>query len=287
MTILLNAVQVEQFHDSFVLKYRGARTIPNESFQRVSGVVGSSYQWPIQGDADMILRGGFQTQIPASVIEYIPVLTTFENFALNLPVDQFEQALVNVNERNSLAKIHAKAAGRREDQTLIDAMTATAIVTAIPSEGVPTTLIPDGGTNLTVAKIIDASFILNQGNVPADERYLAMTPDQNRSLLKETEVTSADFNNTRVLVNGMVDTFMGFKIINIGGRKTGGFPLNGTIRTVYAWHADALGMAWSINAHLREAERIEQTSWLTVSSMRLGASGLLPAGIVHIECEEA
>jgi hypothetical protein len=46
-----------------------------------------------------------------------------------------------------------------------------------------------------------------------DERYLALTAAQLESLLGETQVTSSDFNTVKALVDGAINTFMGFKFI--------------------------------------------------------------------------
>lgn len=46
-----------------------------------------------------------------------------------------------------------------------------------------------------------------------DIRYLVFNGAQKEALLGETEVTSADFNTVRALVQGEIDTFLGFKFI--------------------------------------------------------------------------
>ena len=129
--------------------------------------------------------------------------------------------------------MHAKSAGRREDQTLINAMD----VATLPASNV----IPDGGTNMTVAKLREASAIMDENNVDPSDRYLIISPSQLSSLLGEDEPTNVLYNINRTLVNGQLDTFLGFKIYTIGSRDEGGIPKAGNIRSCFAWHHDAIG----------------------------------------------
>ena len=48
---------------------------------------------------------------------------------------------------------------------------------------------------------------------PEEPRYLLVTAGQLADLLNITSVTSADFNSVKALVQGDVDTFLGFKFI--------------------------------------------------------------------------
>jgi hypothetical protein len=70
-------------------------------------------------------------------------------------------------------------------------------------------------SNLTIAKLRRAKFILTASEAVDDgeELFAAVTTSQLDSLLRTTEVTSADYNSVKALVNGTVDQFMGFKFI--------------------------------------------------------------------------
>ena len=61
---------------------------------------------------------------------------------------------------------------------------------------------------------MSAKKILDQNSVdPSIQRYIIVSPEQIEDLLNITAVTSADFNTVRALVQGEVDTFVGFKFI--------------------------------------------------------------------------
>ncbi len=275
MTASLSNVEVQMFRDQFVLNYAGKRKLAGK-LTEVHGIVGKSYQWPVAGSAVMIDRGSAQSLIPASDVDHTPVVTSFRPKVLNLPTDLFVQATVNANERAMLAKRHVEAIGRTEDQFALNAMNlASGVVT-----------VPTAATNLTVDKLREVSFEFNRQNVPTSERMIAVHASQLKSLLTEAEVTNIDFNTVRALVNAELDTFMGLKFTTFGDLAEGGLPKTGDIRTVFAWHKDAMGQAWNVDPAVNVEWSVERQSWVSVSRVSSGASNLLPLGLIKIDCDE-
>jgi hypothetical protein len=67
---------------------------------------------------------------------------------------------------------------------------------------------------LNVEKLRAAKEILDANEVdPMDPRFCVVNAKQLRNLLAETEIGSADYNSVKSLVQGEVDTFLGFKFI--------------------------------------------------------------------------
>lgn len=73
-----------------------------------------------------------------------------------------------------------------------------------------------GASGLTIAKLREAKKILlsNEVDPSVDPLYMAVTAEQLDNLLGTTEVTSSDYNTVKALVQGAVDSFMGFKFIH-------------------------------------------------------------------------
>lgn len=275
MTISLDQVSVQMFQDQFQILYQAPRAIRGTTMEK-HGIVGDAYKWPQMGEATMLERGAPQSDIPASDVEHPRVETTFKPWVLNTPTDKFQQAEVNADERSALARQHVKAIGRREDQTIIDALIASSA-----------TSITAGGTNLTVEKLRRASAILNTNNVDEEDRTILIHANSLEGLLEETEVTSSDFNTIKALVNGQLDTFLGFKFITIGDRpKEGGLPISSLIRTCFVYNRMAMGLVWQVDPSVDAVWKPEKVSWLTISHMSLGASALQDPGIVKILCDE-
>jgi len=69
------------------------------------------------------------------------------------------------------------------------------------------------GSKMNVATLRRLSRIFNERETGDEERYLAITAAQLESLLGETETTSSDYNTIKALVDGSLNSFMGFKFI--------------------------------------------------------------------------
>jgi len=278
MPASLSNVAIQQFHDMFTNVYQGAAYLGNTS-QTTMNCVGDAYKWPIQGEGLMVARGAYQSLIPVSDLTYEQITTTFQDFVLNLPVDIFQQAELQIDVLSQLGQTHAKAAGRMEDQSILNALDAATLPAA--------NIIADGGTNMSVAKLRQAAAQLDEQNVDPDDRFLVMTPSQLQALLGEDEPTNTLYVNTRTLMNGQLDTFLGFKIYTLGTRTEGGVPKTGNIRSCFAWQRSAMGRAYSMTPVTEIEWSAPHQSWLTISRMRLGSSALLPKGIIEINCDES
>lgn len=270
----LSAVSVQMFRDQFQIKYQAPREITGTTMEK-RGVIGDAYKWPQMAAAIMLPRGAPSSAIPASILDHTRITTTFDEWVLNTPTDQFKQAEVNADEMSVLAVQHVKAIGRREDQTLIDSLDASAAATE-----------PTNATNLTLEKLINVSKLLNTNNVDKSERTILIHANSLGSLLEDSTITSSDFNTVKLLMAGDIDTFMGFKFITIGDREEGGLPKTGDIRTCFAYNKQAVGMAWQIEGEVEVDWEPVLRSHLTISALSLGASALQLPGIVKIDCDE-
>jgi len=112
-----------------------------------------------------------------------------------------------------------------------------------------------------------------------------MHASQLDALLGETEITSQDFASVKALVQGEINTFMGFNIMTIGDRDENGLPKPST-RTCFAWHKDSMGYAESM-AQKTEVNYVpEKTSFLVSSMFSAGSVAIDGEGIVKISCTE-
>lgn len=72
-------------------------------------------------------------------------------------------------------------------------------------------------TALTVDKLRAIKILLDKAEQPMEERYIAVSSTVLDGLLGETEVTSSDYNVVKTLVQGEIDTFLGFKFVRLEG----------------------------------------------------------------------
>lgn len=136
-------------------------------------------------------------------------------------IDDQDKLRMLIDPTSPYAVNGAYALGRAMDDLIITAALGTAMTgengSTSTSFATATQQIAVGGTGLTVAKLRQARRILmaNEVDVAMDPLYIAVTAQQMDNLLGTTEVTSSDYNTVKTLVSGDVDTFLGFKFIQV------------------------------------------------------------------------
>jgi hypothetical protein len=279
MAMQLSTAYVAQFDAEVKQAYQGTSVLRGTVRTR-TGVVGSTHRFTKIG------KGVAQPHVPQSDVtpigaSYSTVTATLSDWDAPEYSDIFMQAKVNFDERRELVQVVGAAIGRRFDQLIIDAMIA-----AVSPETVSNDI---GGTdsNLNVAKLIEAKRLLDKNNVPPGDRYILCHATSLAGMLGETQVTSADYNSVKALVQGDLNTFLGFKFMVIGDRDEGGLPLSTNDRSVFAWHRTAVGLAEGI-APSTEINYIPQkTSFLVNAKFSAGAVTIDDEGLVVITCDEA
>jgi hypothetical protein len=133
-------------------------------------------------------------------------------------IDDADKLRMLIDPTSPYAQNGAYALGRAMDTDIIDAALGTS---KTGENGTTSTAfasaqqIAAGAAGLTVAKLREAKKILlaNEVDVENDPLYIAVTAKQLDDMLGTTQVTSADYNTVKALVQGQVDTFMGFKFV--------------------------------------------------------------------------
>jgi len=145
--------------------------------------------------------------------------------------------------------------------------------------------IANGGTDLTLAKLLNAKKILLNNDVDPGEEpmYVVVGPDQLEALLSVTTNTSVDFNSVRALMNAELDTWCGFKfIISTRLAKTG------NIRSCFAWAKSGIGLAMNGTPNIRISERSDKNySTQCFVECSLGATRIEDEKVVKIDCDES
>jgi len=244
------------------------------------GVEGSTVKFPKVG------RGVATPRIAQT--DVTPLNVGFNSVTLNLSdwnaaeySDIFSQAKVNFDERQELVQVVAAAMGRRQDQLILDALNGSSTSLTVANS------IGGSTTNLNVAKLREAKRLLDKGNVPFDGRHIIVHANGIASLLSETAVTSSDFNTVKALVQGEINTFLGFQFHVLGDRTEGGLPIDGSSdRTCFAFHSMAIGYGEGIGMRTEINYIPEKTSWLVNEVFSAGAIAIDAEGIVSITCRE-
>jgi len=239
-------------------------------------------------------------------------MVTMEDYEWADLIDNQDKLRMIHDPQSDYAKAASMALGRSIDDVLI----AAAIGNAYGGESGGTSVALGTGqrlqavsgaaaSNLNVQALRKASYILNAGKVSKNrKRFCAINASALEALLQATEVTSSDYNSIKALVQGDIDTFMGFKFILTEqlirpsvaftfNTSTGLYSGGGTSSTltssysVLCWAEDALLLSMGEEPVVRISERADKSYATQVyASMSLGATRMEEAGVVEVLCAQ-
>lgn len=197
----------------------------------------------------------------------------------------------------------AAAYGRLVDKILIDALTASATITntantssgfglnnttttvALPAgQQIAVNYVPAGGTavnsGLTIGKLREAKRILDAAEAPAEDRVLIVSAKEVSDLLGTTEVTNNLYNTVRALVDGDVDTFLGFKVV-----RSEQLGVASNVRTCVAYQKNAAVVVDGGKKSYMDVLPTQSHALQIRSTAVLGATRLLENGVVSIAAD--
>lgn len=277
---LTNAAVIA-FDNEVKHEYQGAAKLRNTVTLR-TGVVGESYKFTRMGKG-IANQKATQADVTPMDISHARQTATMQNWNAPEYTDIFDAAEVNFDERQELAQTIAKAIGRREDQLIIDALAA--VTFAATNDQNPDTgrvLDVSASANFSVDAVRSAAQHLNEIEADADGRFIAVQAGALTQMLEDSEVTSSDFVSVKALINGELNTWMGFTWNVIGVRAEGGLPGTTGDEIAFAWHKAAIGLAIGIDMKTTIDWVAQKTSWLANGMFKAGAIAREPQGIVKI-----
>lgn len=232
-------------------------------------------------------------------------LVDYENADL---IDNQDKIRILINPESEYAMAFAWAMGRAMDDVILDNASAVAYTgeagtttVALGNAQKVAAVSAGAGSKLNVQGIRRAKKIFDANDVdPSIKRYLAYNANQLENLLTETEVTSSDFNTVRALVQGDINTFLGFEFIHSQQINTQGSALSfdqvtGAVNTgsgaalnyekVLCWAQDGLVLAVGEDIKGRISERADKSYAMQVyACMSIGGCRLEEEKVVEILC---
>lgn len=204
-------------------------------------------------------------------------------------IDDQDKLRMLIDPTSPYALNGAYALGRAMDSIIINAALGTAKTGENGTNNTPfdtsNQQVGASTTGLTIAKLREAKKILmeNEVDVEMDPLFIAVTAQQLDDLLGTTEVTSADYNTVKALVQGTVDSFMGFKFIHteLLGVDTS------SNRRVIAWAQSGLHLGLWDDVNSRIDQRADK-SYATQVYVKgtFGATRTEEGKVVEILCAE-
>lgn len=305
----------QQVTEAFVQQYnanvmhlsqqKGARL---EAAVRKESQKGKSQFFDRIGQVSAVLRTSRHAATPQFDTPHSRRRVTLDDYEWADLVDDQDKIRMLIDPTSEYAMAAAWAFGRSKDDVIISAALGSAYGGETGSSTVvhPNTqkYAANNGSafsNLNIITLRGVKRIMDQAEVEG-ERYIAVEASQIESLLGETAVTSADFNTVRALVQGEVDSFMGFKFIRIerlnltssttataaSGVVGSGVSLTGTNRACFAWAMDGLLLSVGEDFVTKMSERDDKGYAMQVyCRMSIGATRMEEEKVVEVICKEA
>jgi len=282
MSTNLSPAFVQLFEAEVHQAYQASAVLRGAARTR-TGVVGDTVKFPKVGKGTASVRTPATDVVPINA-SFSQVSCSLSDFVASEYSDVFNQAKVNFDERQELAAVVGSAIGRREDQIIIDALNAASAGTTVAKTVVTTG--SAAASNLNVGKLLAAKKGLDAKNVPPTDRHIVVHANNLAGLLGDERAISSDFQTIQALVNGSVNTMLGFQFHIVGDRDEGGLPLATADRSCFAFHRSALGCAVGIAPKTEINYIPEKTSFLITAMLSMGAVAIDVDGIVDVICEE-
>ena len=287
MSVQITTAFVEQYKSNVfhLSQQKGSRL---RDAVRTETVVGKSHFFERIGSTAAQKRTSRHSDTPRVDTPHSRRKVTMEDYDWADLIDQEDKVRMLISPESEYAQAGAWAMGRAMDDAIIDAASGNVFggvaggsTVALPSGQ----KIVHGSAGLSVTKLIEAKEILDANSVdPEEPRYCVVTSKQLSDLLAITQITSADFNSVKALVQGDIDTFMGFKFIRTERLDTN----SSSNRLVLAFAQSGIGLAVGSDIQTRITERADKNYATQVFlSMTIGATRIEDEKVVEIECTES
>lgn len=243
------------------------------------------------GQWSMSAKGGRNTQTPNNDPNLARRMATMVDYNDARLLDRGDELRMLSDPRSAYTIAAAASLGRQIDQVIAANIIGTANYGETGSSTVTlgTDLISGishiAGTpaTLTLARLTLAKQILDLEDVEPEDRFIVINPYGLQQLLNTTQITNADYNSVKTLVQGQIDTFLGFKFIVSNQLST-----SGTTTTCFAMQRYGFALAMSSEPIVRTDERTDLSySWQVYYELNIGGVRLEEKRVVKLDVNTA
>ena len=286
MSIEITTAFVQQYTDNVIMLSQQKGSVLRDTVQLDSQVQGKYRFFERIGATSAVKKTARHGDTPLVNTPHSRRRATLWPYEWADLVDEPDQHRMLINPESKYAMNAAWAMGRAMDDEIIAAIYGTSYAGEDGSTSITFPVsqqVAQGTASLTVAKLRAAKVLLERADVDPDEpRYICAPPSAIDNLLSDSTVTSSDYNTIKALVQGDINTFVGFEF-----KKSNRLPLvtTGTYRAAYAWAKGGLGLGIAQDVKTRISERPDKSYSVQVFlSMDIGATRVEEEKVVEIPC---
>ncbi len=232
------------------------------------------------GQWEMETKGGRNVQTPNNDPNLARRMGIMVDYHDNRLLDRGDELRSISDPRSAYTIAAARSLGRKIDDVIIESAIGTAKTgetgsgTASTSSSVAIT-----SSNLNLERMATVKKALDDKDVEPDDRFIVITPTALSKSLQEQKMSSADYAAVKALVNGEINTFMGFTWIT-----STRLPLGSDSGLAgLAYHRYALCLAMAAAPKVRTDERLDLSySWQIYYELNIGAVRLEEDRLVRL-----
>jgi hypothetical protein len=275
---------VQQFQDNLIhlAQQKGSRLRGSVNEQSVTG---EKWHFDRLGTAAAVAKTSRHTTTPVLDVPHSRRTATMSDFHWADLIDDEDKVRMLITPESHYAKSGAGSMARAIDDLII----AAALGNAVDGDGSNVALpsgqkIAHGSAGLSLAKLIQTKEILDGNDVdPDDERFIVLGSKQISDLLNTTEIKSSDYNSVKALVQGDIDTFMGFKFL-----RSERLALATTTRSCFAFTKGAMGLGIGSDVTTKIDVRPDKSyAHQVYLSFVAGATRVQDECVVQVDCTES
>jgi hypothetical protein len=283
----------ETIETSFVNQYQNTmRILCQQADSRLEGttipplkIEGEYLYWERLGATEAIQLDTRHADTPNIEPDHSRRRSTAEPYVWATLLDRADAGRLLVDPKGPYQQVAKNAMNRRKDRLILAALGGNAYA---GKAGGTTVALPDsqkvaaGGVGMTITKLLSAKQILDEAEAPPEDRYFVCPSADIIDLLGTTEITSADYNTVKALVNGQINSFLGFTFI-----QTELIYLENGSNTAdwysYAYCKGAIGFGKIEEITVRLTERSDKNyAWQPYVSMDMGATRVEDEMVVEV-----
>ncbi len=225
---------------------------------------------------------------PTTLMDHSRRMVSYDDYQIYPMLDKQEDQRLLIDPRSKYVTRGVSTMGRDFDQVAVDAALGTAYS---GQKGATAVALPAGQTivhsssGLTKAKLIEAREIIGAADADEDgeDNYIALTQYQISDILNDTTLTSGDYNQVLLLMQGKIDFFMGFRFIKLSKNI---LPKVSTTRSIIAWQKNGIVVSEGASEAAIVQRDDKSRAWQLQMDYSLGAVRMEEERIVEIECTE-
>lgn len=214
--------------------------------------------------ADLTYNDPQHNYVDATMLDYyVPAL-----------IEEMDQLKTNVDLRGVYAQHIGNALAEIHDKNILTALSGWDAITS------PTTtpiVVDTSDGDSVLDRLIDASAVLNGGNVPMANRTFVVKTSEMSNFLKNDKATSDDFNTVKALVNGTLNQYMGANWIMLPDSY---FVDADTVG--FLFHKDAVGAGVNSDLKVRVDWVPQKVAHQVLGTLSMGSKIIDAAGVVEI-----